>query len=383
MVDPVTVAAFAGLAFAGGALGAAIGGLNAYALAGVAVVVGELATILRGGVASVGPPDAAALGATGITASVGLGPLFGPHVAFAGGVAAAAYAARRGHVDAEFPYYDAKHVTHALARTPDALVVGGVFGVLGLGLTTASAALGLPWGPLSFAVVVSGLCHRIAFGYPIIGEVDGGILDMSPFSRGERRESLYRIESDGGGDDGSANETESTEGATDEPRYLVEPWLPHQSDWLVAGGVGALAGGLAAVLTYLTGSPLLPFGLAAAGLALFAFDIEPVPVTHHMALPAGIIVVALVGVLNPGAIDGTAYIPPATIAASVTLPFAVGVGAVVGVTSALVGELAQRVLYAHADTHLDPPAVAILVVTFGIAVLDMVGVFTQNVIPAL
>lgn len=378
MVELVIVAVFAGLAFAGGALGAALGGLNAYALAGLAVVVGELVTVLRGGVASAGAPDAAALGTTGLTASVGLGPLFGPHVAFAGGVAAAAYAARHGYLEAEFSYHDAKHVTHALGRHPDALVVGGVFGVLGLGLTTASAALGLPWDPLSFAIVASGLLHRVAFGYPLVGEVRGSLFDMSPFAREERRTPLYRV-----GDDGATGGDEAGDGASEpwRPRYLVEPWLPHQSDWPVVAGLGALVGAVAAALTYVSGSPLLPFGLAAAALALFAFDVEPVPVTHHMALPAGVVVVALVGVLNPAAIDGTAYIAPAAIAQSVTLPFAVGVGAGVGLLSGLVGEAAQRALYAHADTHLDPPAVAILVVTFAVALLDIAGVFTQNVVP--
>jgi hypothetical protein len=59
------------------------------------------------------------------------------------------------------------------------------------------------------------------------------------------------------------------------------------------------------------------------------------------------------------------------------------VGAVFGVVTALAGELAQRVLYAHADTHVDPPAAAIVVGSLLVAVLDVVGVFQQSLLPTL
>ncbi|PSP50580.1 hypothetical protein BRC75_00400, partial [Halobacteriales archaeon QH_7_69_31] len=112
-------------AFAGGALGAAVGALEAFSLAGVLIVVGE-ATDLAGGAATpAAGDDLAALGSTGLTASVGLGPLFGPHVAFAGGAAATAFAARQGHLDTDFGYHEAKHVTRALGPRVDVMAVGG------------------------------------------------------------------------------------------------------------------------------------------------------------------------------------------------------------------------------------------------------------------
>ena len=54
------------------------------------------------------------------------GPFVGPHVAFAGGVGAAAYAGRRG-------YADSKDATTPLAHLgkPDVLWVGAAFGVFG------------------------------------------------------------------------------------------------------------------------------------------------------------------------------------------------------------------------------------------------------------
>jgi hypothetical protein len=56
---------------------------------------------------------------------------------------------------------------------------------------------------------------------------------------------------------------------------------------------------------------------------------------------------------------------------------------VFGVVCALADEVVQRIFYAHADTHFDPPA-AIVVGTLFIAVLAAVGVFSQSVwVPAL
>jgi hypothetical protein len=55
------------------------------------------------------------------------------------------------------------------------------------------------------------------------------------------------------------------------------------------------------------------------------------------------------------------------------------VAGVFGVSGALTGEVVQRVFYAHADTHFDPPAAAIVVNTFFIAVLAIVGVFSTSV----
>jgi len=49
--------------------------------------------------------------------------------------------------------------------------------------------------------------------------------------------------------------------------------------------------------------------------------------------------------------------------------------ALFGLFGAVVGEAFQRVFYAHGDTHVDPPAAAIAISTFLIAVLVAAGVF--------
>jgi hypothetical protein len=48
-------------------------------------------------------------------------------------------------------------------------------------------------------------------------------------------------------------------------------------------------------------------------------------------------------------------------------------GALFGATGALAGEVLQRVFYAHAETHLDPPAASIVLTTVLIALLSWAG----------
>ena len=367
VVSVAEVLALLVAAFAGGALGAAVGALEAFSLAGVLIVVGE-ATDLAGGAAPAAGDDLAALGSTGLTASLGLGPLFGPHVAFAGGAAATAFAARQGHLDTDFRYHEAKHVTRALGPRVDVMAVGGAFGVLGVLVTYASASVGLPWDPIAFSIVVTGLLARVALGYPLVGTVRGdGLLDMSPYADRARRPPR----ADGGVPARSGIDPADTTGG--ERRFAVEPWLPHQYRWGEVAALGAAVGVFGAFVTYQTASPLLAFGIAAATLVFLCVGVERFPVTHHVALVSSLSVVGLAG--------GAAT--PAAVAGQVDLLAALLVGAVFGVVTALAGELAQRVLYAHADTHVDPPAAAIVVGSCLVALLDVLGVFQQSVVPTL
>jgi hypothetical protein len=369
VVEVTVLLTLALVAFAGGAFGAAVGGYPAFSLAGLVIVLGEVAKISQTSVAQAGPIDSAALGSTGLTASIGLGPGFGPHVALGGGVAAAAYAARRGYLDTDSDYHPAKDVTTALGTDPDVLLVGGLFGVLGLLITTASVGAGLPWDPIAFAIVVSAFLHRIAFGYPLIGNVRGGILDMSPFERNEHRR--RRVGSDGGVDaDG---------GSLASARYVVEPWLPHQYRWANVAFIGAIVGVFSAFVCYRTGSPFLAFGITAFSVAFLCLGSEKFPVTHHMALPASILVVGLAGAADPSVLANG--VTGAEFQSTVSLVVALVAGGVMGAVAGVLGEVSERVLYAHADTHLDPPAAAIVLSTLLIAALDIAGVITQNIIP--
>lgn len=73
-------------AFGGGVFGASVGALPAFILCGFAAIVG--------------PAVALATGNAAFTVDIAFGPMLGPHTAFAGGVAAAAYAARSASLPA-------------------------------------------------------------------------------------------------------------------------------------------------------------------------------------------------------------------------------------------------------------------------------------------
>jgi hypothetical protein len=341
-------------AFAGGAFGAAIGALPAFVFTGFLVIAGEVVAIV--GKALPG----SALGNANITGAVAFGPAFGPHVAFGGGAAAAAYLARTGELNPEFDYHQAKEITVGLGTRPDVLLVGGAFGVVGQLVLATSNTIGIPWDPVAFGVVASALVHRVAFGYSIVGAASGRLLDMTPFEREERRGSA------------SADGDVVTDGGTAPARYVVEPWLPHQYRWANVATLGAVCGILGAYIAYRTGSPFLAFGVSAASLVFIVAGVDRIPVTHHMTLPASTVVLAMV----PGAAGG---VTPTEIAAALSLGEALVLGAVLGVVGALVGELLQRVLYAHAETHLDPPAASIVVTSLSLGVLALLDVLPSAV----
>jgi hypothetical protein len=123
-----------------------------------------------------------------------------------------------------------------------------------------------------------------------------------------------------------------------------------------------VVGLLAAYITYITGSVFFPFGISAASLLFLNLGVERIPVTHHMSLVASTAVMAVTG----GDLS------------ALTLTNAVLLGGLFGFIAAYFGEILQRLFYAHADTHLDPPAFAIAVGTFLIVLLSWAGVFETS-----
>lgn len=333
--DPLTIELLLA-AVAGGAFGAAIGALPSFALAGFVVVLGEVYALVGKtvGVESL-PVD--------VTASIGFGAVFGPHVAFGGGAAAAAYAARQGLLDVDDPY-PGKQITHGLGTRPAILAVGGLFGMLGHLVWTAATALSLPTDPVAVGVVVSALCHRVVFGYDVVGAGPRAWLSAGP----------------------------TAEARTDGGSRRVDPWLSYQSRWPDVGGIGAIGGLLGAYVAYLTASPFLAFGLSAFALSFLCAGVDAVPVTHHVTLPASTVTLALV----PAGVD---TLTPATVAATVPLGTALAAGAALGLVGAVCGEGLQRIFYAHAETHFDPPAASIVCTSLLVAALAAVGVLETAV----
>ncbi len=315
-------------AAAGGAFGAALGALPAFVFTGFLVIAGVW-----------GGPDAA----MGAGVDVGFGPVFGPHISFAGGAAAAAYAAKKGEVESGFDYHNAKDITVALGSKPDILAVGAAFGVFGIALEQVLRNLAIPTDPIAFTVVASALLHRAVFGYSIIGVVSSkadGYMDMGPFEREEMREP---DEVPGDGEKSS------------EDRLAVEPWLPNMYKWSHVASIGLVAGLAGAYAAIQTGSPFLGFGISAASLLFLNLGIGKIPVTHHMTLPAATAYLATAG---------TGFSPTAAIL----------VAGFFGFLGAIIGEAFQRVFYAHGDTHVDPPAASIAITHTIIAILSILGI---------
>jgi hypothetical protein len=224
---------------------------------------------------------------------------------------------------------------------------GGAFGVFGYWVATVSTTFGLPWDPVAMGVVLSALAHRAAFGYDLVGASLGRLLDMSPY---ERRSG---VAADGG-------------------RPAVEPWMSYAYEWPSVSMLGLAVGVLGAYVAYYTASPFLAFGISAASVLFVVAGVERIPITHHITLPASTVVLAVV----PGKL---ATLTPAVVAAALPLWQALVLGAGAGLVGALAGELCQRVFFAHADTHLDPPAASIVVTSFLVGVLALVGVLPGSV----
>ncbi len=309
-------------AAAGGAIGATMGALQSFSIAGIAIIVGETYKLIlydSGGVASVD-----------ITLDIGLGPPFGPHVAFGGEAAEMAFIAAREDIDRTFPYHPAKEITRGLGARADALLVGAGFGIFGYLVAVISKEIGLPTDPVALAIVISGFAHRVVFGYSFIGAsfrtVAQTILSRKP-------------------------------GA--------EPWLPYQRQWLDVFVLGFFVGTLGGYLAWLTGSAFLAFGISAFSVLFLCCGVDEFPITHHITLPASTAVVAAAGV------DGGAS--AVTISTAVPLGSALVIGGVAGVIGSVLGEATQRIFYAHAETHFDPPAASIIGSTLLIAIAAWIG----------
>jgi len=317
-------------AFAGGCFGALCGALIAFALTGAIVLLGV-------GVALAG-------GSVDVLGTFAFGPVFGPHVAFAGAVAAVAYAARRGHVESG---RDIATPLASLGR-PDPIVVGGLFGVGGYAvqqvlveLLAKSDGSGFYTDTVALAVVVSALVARFAFG-------SAGLLGARP----ARRPRPIMA--------GGSQEADALEPLAAAPAEAPPEWVPWQRAWGQAALLGLVSGiaaawVLAAVAevdpAYAGAGTLVGFGVSASLLALLVVGAS-VPVTHHMTLPAA---VAAGFVLAAG---GTSLA-------------AIAVGALCGVLGALLGEACARAFLVHGDTHVDPPALAIALMTTAIVLTDL------------
>ncbi|EMA40971.1 hypothetical protein [Halococcus hamelinensis] len=327
-------------ALAGGALAAALGALPAFVFTGFAVFLGEGLEVLGGDVGGISGIQRAAT--AGITDSIGFGMVFGPHVSFAAGVAASAYVGKKypEMTPEGWDYHPGKVITEAYGTKPDILAVGAVFGLLGMLITQVAGGLGVPTDGIALAVVVSALVARAAFGYPLVGSAAGSsLLDMSPFERGETKP--------------------MTDGGVEREQLTVQPWLGHQYKWSGVTAIGIVGGVLGGFIWIETGSVFLGYAFSAMSLLFLNLGVERIPVTHHITLLGSV-----------GAVVGAAWFgsPVLTIL----------LAGVFGGLTGIIGEGMQRLLYSHSGTHVDPPAMAIMVAMFIVGIGYLVGLFPTS-----
>ncbi len=341
------------IALAGGFFGAAIGGNFAFAVVGLAVLTAF--GIYLG------------TGSTAGFAYLAFGPFVGPHVAFAAGVGAAAYAGRKG-------YADGKDATTPLVRLrkPDVLWVGAAFGAFGY--IVQKLIVLIPWfgsntDSVALTVVLSAVVARIIHG--------GNFLNPESY-----------------------NDAKSFSGKiapTEDVTWLR--WQDCPKQYLSLGAMfGILAGGATLFIS-------LSFpDLAATGNAqTFTFAISAIcvmflilgaqmPVTHHMTITAGLAMVAMLPVLAGSIVEGLpgdgsfweklaandislislfdathpSYELLTAAARSHLLTMAiVALLACVaaGMFAAWLAEFQARLFHNRGNTHFDPPAAAIWITT--------------------
>lgn len=326
-------------AFAGGCFGALSGALIAFALTGALVLLGVAVALAGGRVDVVG--------------TMAFGPVFGPHVAFAGAVAAVAYAARRGYVESG---RDIATPLASLGR-PDPIVVGGLFGVGGYAiqqlfveLLAKSDGTGFYTDTVALSVGVTAVIARFAFGA-------GGLLGTRPERRARPIMAGGSQEADVALDPREVAAASVAAPAETEPEAT---WVPWQRAWTQAALLGLVSGLASAWVlaelnaidpAYVGAATVIGFGISASLLALLVVGAS-MPVTHHMTLPAAV---------------AAGFVA----AAGGSMFTIIAVGALCGVLGALLGELCARLFLIHGDTHVDPPALAIALMTTAIVLTDL------------
>lgn len=277
-------------AFGGGVFGSLIGGTTAFIFAGLTGLVGIALSLAGGG--------------DGILNYVAFGPIFGPHVAFVGGAAAAALAGKKKRelfevgtpeaLEESKKYPDGADTITPLFKTgdPAILLTGGIFGVLGLFVNYFYAdVLGLEMDTIAFTVLTMGIVCRFLFGVT-------GLF-------GDKPADVKRYDFDG--------------------RELTFGFI-----W----ALGASA--IAAYACYKLDVNNIGFTISAISLIFLYFGLD-FPVSHHVTMVTGFATIAF----------GSIWM-----------------GIVFGIIAYFLGELVLRTFSSFADTHIDMPAVTIATLSF-------------------
>lgn len=305
------------IAFAGGIVGASLGGLFAFIVCGLIVFVGVL-LVMAGG------PDFVLL-------YIGLGPVFGPHVGgFAAAIGALAYAVGVKKVEG----LDGKNILAPLMdKGWDVLLVGGIFGILGHVMVNIWAMIPVinMFDIIALTVMVSALLARFIFH------------KEPPWGKME---------------------------SIKEHGYLGYPcqwidWMNTPSRQIIIGfGVGIFGGWMAqrvsvvlvplveAGVIHPTAGFLAPliivWAIAAISLVMIQFggpgNVQKIPVWHCMAILGGLCYMLFGSILLAG---------------------------VAGIAGIFIQDFFARMFWNHGSNHIDPPAMGIAFGWFFLQVIHL------------
>lgn len=284
-------------AFGGGAFAASIGALPAFIMTGVFAVVGAA-------VSMAGAADAGNI----LVNYFAFGSFFGPHIAFAGGVAAAAYAKKKGISDngADIATSCAGH------NAPDVLIVGGIFGVIGF-LFKEFVVMNLFAGTISPRLVTDAPGITVFLSAILVRLVFGGKLR-------------------------TGDKTISQGGALGNTIVIGICYS------LLVAGVYFAGLEVVPIETFAGSYHVLIFGMAAIGL-VFAEIGQPFFGCHH------IVIIAAETAVQCYNNTGNAWM-------------AVIMAIVFGTISAIICDVETNLINSGSDSHIDGPACAIFIMTF-------------------
>lgn len=291
------------LGMAGGIFGAAIGAFPVWILCGLTVLLGSIL-------------DLSGLGGGAVTAFA-WGSFIGPHTSFAGGAAAAAYAARKGYIES------GRDISTALIglNRPVVIAIGGVFGALGYIILwflllipnyEVTGFQGIAWtNHVALAVIINMILGRLIIGRSgLFGNMKGVQNIYKPSDKGK--------------------------------------WLPYQSSpeqiLVLSVGVG-LSSSILSFQNPLLVALIFGFVNVAYIFMLMGYN---VPVCHHIALAAGS-VTALTGSIEWGLM--------------------------MGILSGFIGELCAVYFVYYGDSHIDPPTFALAIIGTLVPIFALCGLF--------
>lgn len=222
-------------AFSGGIFGALIGGTVSFIFTGILALMG-IGVLMSSGDST-------------ILDVIAFGPFFGPHIAFAGGVAASTYAGmRRSKLESQGIECYKLHPEGYDCTAPNytskefgPLIVGGVFGILGYIINDLIIKTGIAIDTIALAVAISGALSRMFIAKQgIIGDYQEADYEIS------MKTSLY-----------------------------VMLW-------------GTAAGLLTAIAAIAIDAPAIGWAISATSLLFIYMKVDSFPVSHHITMVAGV-----------------------------------------------------------------------------------------------